>query len=108
MNDVREKYELILEIQGHSAVDADELNVKYEIIYFIFENDNEKITASFCVFNKQHISMDVNGLHQYLQFKVNNIERQYKNKDFKSLNGFVEILIFIEFELIDRCCRLYF
>ena len=81
-----EKYELILEIQGHSAVDADELNVKYEIIYFIFENDNEKITASFCVFNKQHISMDVNGLHQYLQFKVNNIERQYKNKDFKSLN----------------------
>ena len=23
-------------------------------------------------------------------------------------NGFVEILIFIEFELIDRCCRLYF
>ena len=32
----------------------------------------------------------------------------YKESDFALNFGFVEILIFIEFELIDRCCRLYF
>ena len=48
--------------------------------------------------------------------RTNNLKNKLKIEDFniKSFEkfidffGFVEILIFIEFELIDRCCRLYF
>ena len=70
-----EKYDLILDIEGSFVVNSEELNVKYDVIYFIFENDDERIIANFCVFNKQHISANINeGFHQCLQFKVHSIE----------------------------------
>lgn len=82
-----EKYDLILDIEGSFVVNSEELNVKYDVIYFIFENDDERIIANFCVFNKQHIFVNINeGFHQCLQFKVHSIEREYKNKDFESLS----------------------
>ena len=64
-----EKYDLILDIEGSFVVNSEELNVKYDVIYFIFENDDERIIANFCVFNKQHIFVNINeGFHQCLQF----------------------------------------
>ena len=82
-----EKYDLILDVEGSFVINSKELNVKYDVIYFVFENNDEKITANFCVFNKQRISVENGvGFHQFLQFKVYNIEREYKNKDFDSLS----------------------
>lgn len=82
-----EKYDLILDVEGSFVINSKELNVKYDVIYFVFENNDEKITANFCVFNKQRISVENGvGFHQFLQFKVYNIEREYKNKDLDSLS----------------------
>ena len=76
-----DNYNLIFEIIGNLNMESyDKLQENANMVYFLFENDEENIIINFCILHNRLISFnEETGYNEVTQFKVKHAERTYKN-----------------------------